>query len=49
MSFKKVSAVTVIVLSLSACGSSDSPYSSLINTNPAVTNLKPRAINSHIF
>ena len=38
MSFKKVSAATVIVLSLAACGSSDSPYSSLINTNPAVTN-----------
>ena len=37
MSLKKVSAATIIALSLAACGS-DSPNSTLPNTNPTVTN-----------
>ncbi|VTX75232.1 Uncharacterised protein [Neisseria subflava] len=39
MSLKKVSAATIIALSLAACSSgSDSPNSTLPNTNPTVTN-----------
>ena len=39
MSLQKISAVTIIVLSLAACSSgSDSPNSTLPNTNPTVTN-----------
>ena len=39
MSLQKISAVTIIALSLAACSSgSDSPNSTLPNTNPTVTN-----------
>lgn len=39
MSLQKISAVTIITLSLAACSSgSDSPNSTLPNTNPTVTN-----------